>query len=384
MQSFKELINPLTVREFTENIYNNKAYLIKGVPTKFDSLITWQDINDTLNTSTSKDLKSSFRMFKDRQPVNFSDTFDIVQNTQNGATLIAEDFDRTNIKLGRLHDSIESELGENTRSNLYISYPSIRGFGLHYDTHDFLIIQLYGKKRWKVYPATIEQPLFHLKSHAINDKPPEDELYLDCILEKGDVLYVPKGHWHEVIAEGNDLSVHLTLAIFVRTGIDFLNWLSNEVREIPLFRSAFPLTTASEEKSKEYLKKMASSFSQIMESQDIYDSFMQWRISKMKNRTVFNYPYHIFSNQYSEISKNDVVKSRTPIHIKKTETVTFLTAPRTLIKLPPSMNPLIDYIYSEETNVLDFEKMLQLSDDRDQIKSTIEKLFTQGLLRIPN
>ena len=107
-------------------------------------------------------------------------------------------------------------------------------------------------------------------------------------------------------------------------------------------------------------------------------------ISKMKNRTVFNYPYHIFSNQYSEISKNDVVKSRTPIHIKKTETVTFLTAPRTLIKLPPSMNPLIDYIYSEETNVLDFEKMLQLSDDRDQIKSTIEKLFTQGLLRIPN
>jgi ribosomal protein L16 Arg81 hydroxylase len=381
MQTFKDLLNPISIQDFTNNLYNKTAYHIKGNKSKFKKLFSWQDLNNTLNTSVSENIKSKFRMFNNRESVGFNDTFDIIKNTQKGATLIVEDIDRTNIKLGKLHDSIENEIGENTRSNLYLAFPSVRGFGIHYDTHDFLILQLFGKKRWKVYPSTIEQPLFHLKNHATNQPPNEDSIYLDCVLEQGDVLYVPKGHWHEVIAEGDELSVHLTLAMFIRTGIDFLSWITNELREIPLFRSSFPLTTDDETKSKKHIIEMNTALNNILNQPDIYDTFMQSRFANFKNRTVFNYPYHIFENSFEQNKNSQIIKSLTPVHISTTNDQIIITAPRTLIKFPIELKKAIEYIYNSKTDVLNMEFLFNTTTNEKLIKDTIEKLISEGLLR---
>ena len=381
MQTFKDLLKPISVQDFTDNIFYKTAYHIKGDKSKFKDLLSWEDLNNTLNTSTSENLKTKFRMYNNRESVLFNDTFDMIKNTQKGATLIVEDIDRTNTKLGKLHDSIEKEIGENTRSNLYLAFPSVRGFGIHYDTHDFLILQLFGKKRWKVYPSTIEQPLFHLKNHATTQPPSEDTMYLDCVLEPGDVLYVPKGHWHEVIAEGDELSVHLTLAMFIRTGIDFLNWVTNELREIPLFRSSFPLTTDKESKSIEHIKELNTALSNILNQPDIYESFMQSRFAKFKNRTAFNYPYHIFGNSFEQNKNNQIIKSLTPVHISTKENQIIITAPRTLIKFPKDLKKAIDYIYDSKTDIIDMEYLFSVCDNKKLVENTLEKLITEGLLR---
>ncbi len=381
MENFKELLHPLSIQDFTHKIFGNKAYHIKGTKDKFDSLITWQELNDTLNTSSAKNLKENFRMFLNREPVGFTDTFDMIKNTQKGATLIVEEIDRTNTKLGKLHDSIEKEIGENSRSNLYLSFPSVRGFGNHYDTHDFLILQLFGKKRWKVYPNTIEQPLFHLKNHGTTQPPPEDSLYLDCVLEQGDVLYVPKGHWHEVVAEGDELSVHITLAMFIRNGIDFLNWLTDELREIPLFRKSFPLTMKGSEQSEEHIQKMKNVLNEILSDKGLYDSFMQGRFAKLKNRTAFNYPYHVFNNSYEDNKNEKLIKSKAPVHFSYNEDKILLTAPRTLIKFPIELKKVFEYIYNPKTELIDLEHLKSLSEKTELIENTIEKLIKEGLIR---
>jgi hypothetical protein len=59
------------------------------------------------------------------------------------------------------------------------------------------------------------------------------------------VLYIPRGHWHEATAQ-LEPSLHLTLGLFARTGIDFLTWLVDELRDDVRWRDAFPLTFADE------------------------------------------------------------------------------------------------------------------------------------------
>jgi hypothetical protein len=89
-----------------------------------------------------------------------------------------------------------------------------------------------------VFDRTVESPLYFAKSHGV--EAPATPPILDIVLEEGDVLYVPKGFWHYAVST-EEPSLHLTLAMFVRTGIDFLNWLVGELREDVRFRREFPL-----------------------------------------------------------------------------------------------------------------------------------------------
>ena len=380
MQTFKNLISPVSVEEFSNEIYNKKAIQIKGSKDKFSKLLTWETLNETLNTSSHD--KSSFRMYQDGKPAPFKDSFDMIKNTQKGATLVVENIDRINNNLGNLHDAIENELGENTRSNLYLSFPTIKGFDFHYDTHDFIILQLFGKKRWKVYPTTIEQPLFFLKEHATNRPPEKSTLYLECVLEQGDILYVPKGHWHEVVAEGDELSVHLTLALFIRTGIDFLKWLTDELRELPLFRSAFPLTIIEKEKSHNKVNELREVLNKILLDKSTYDDFMQNRYATFKNRTSFNYPFHIFENKIENNSNKIFIKSNTPLHISFKEEQIILTAPKTLLTLPKSLKKAIDFIYNSENIEFQLEDIIKQVENIELAKKLTEQLIKEGLIRI--
>ena len=60
------------------------------------------------------------------------------------------------------------------------------------------------------------------------------------MLEKGDVLYVPRGHWHYAIAE-DSVSLHVTVGITCRKGLAFLDWLSGELASEPVWRRNAPL-----------------------------------------------------------------------------------------------------------------------------------------------
>jgi hypothetical protein len=81
---------------------------------------------------------------------------------------------------------------------------------VHHDTHDVLVLQVAGEKRWLLYDPLLELPLKHQRySREVGE--PGDPV-LDLILEAGDTLYLPRGWLHEALTSERD-SLHLTLGI---------------------------------------------------------------------------------------------------------------------------------------------------------------------------
>jgi hypothetical protein len=58
-------------------------------------------------------------------------------------------------------------------------------------------------------------------------------------MRDGDVLYLPRGWWHEAAGCG-DPTLHLTFGITKRSGITFMEWLVDELRRFPIFRADLP------------------------------------------------------------------------------------------------------------------------------------------------
>lgn len=96
-----------------------------------------------------------------------------------------------------------------------------QGFGLHLDAQHVWIIQIDGQKRWRfghrsAWPKAPRNMLHdELRSLALADMVdgpalPQPGALLSRTLRPGDVLYLPRGTWHETAADGPSLSLSLT------------------------------------------------------------------------------------------------------------------------------------------------------------------------------
>jgi hypothetical protein len=112
---------------------------------------------------------------------------------------------------------LEDALGRGVQANSYYTPRGSQGFGVHHDTHDVLVLQVAGEKRWKLYDPLLELPLKHHRySSALGEHgAPTDDL----VLRAGDTLYLPRGWLHEAETSQTD-SLHLTIGIAAHTWLD--------------------------------------------------------------------------------------------------------------------------------------------------------------------
>lgn len=234
-KTLSSILQPLSTSEFCSNYYSKKPLYIGKCPDKFKNLFDWKSLNRILNSSPVP--HPTMKMVLEGKPVIPTDARGIIERCREGASLVIEEVHNYDERVGKFAAELSSEISEPTRVNLYLSQPGRQGYNRHYDTHDVFILQIAGYKGWRVFDPTVEFPLFVQKFHG---SVPPTIPRLECTLEPGDVLYIPRGHWHEATAQVEP-SVHLTLGIYARTGIDFLSWLTNELRDDVKWRETFPL-----------------------------------------------------------------------------------------------------------------------------------------------
>lgn len=234
-KTLSSILHPFSASEFCSDYYSKKPLYVGKCPDKFKNLFSWKSLNRILNSSPIP--HPTMKMVLEGKQVVPTDATDIIERCREGATLIIEEIHKYDECVGKFVAELSKEISEPTRVNLYLSQPSRQGYNRHYDTHDVFILQLEGYKRWRVFDFTVKFPLFLQKFHGTV---PPTIPRLECTLEAGDVLYIPRGHWHEATAQVEP-SLHLTLGIYARTGIDFLSWLTDELRDDGRWREAFPL-----------------------------------------------------------------------------------------------------------------------------------------------
>ena len=131
-------------------------------------------------------------------------------------------------------------------SNAYLTPAGAQGFAPHFDDIDAWVLQLEGRKRWRLYaPRNAAEVLPRVSSRNFSEAelgPPT----LDVVLQPGDVLYMPRGCIHQAVSLPESHSLHVTLSTgHANTWADLLELalpaaLAEAAEELPAMRAGLP------------------------------------------------------------------------------------------------------------------------------------------------
>ncbi len=156
-----------------------------------------------------------------------------------GASLVASQFHETHPPLGRFCRGLEKLFLHGCQTNIYLTPPKAQGFRSHFDTHDVLVLQVSGSKRWRVWDGqAVENPT--RRTPWPGNLPPVGEPTI-VMMEPGDALYIPRGVMHDASTEPGAPSLHVTVGLLEPSWAQALRMLvdSDEVDAAPL-RQAVP------------------------------------------------------------------------------------------------------------------------------------------------
>ncbi|MEU6755306.1 cupin domain-containing protein [Streptomyces sp. NPDC046685] len=156
---------------------------------------------------------------------------------KDGASLVLDAVEKIHPAVGAAAEGLERFLGTSVQANAYASWTDREGFGLHWDDHDVVVVQVHGSKRWRLYGSTREAPTFR---DVESPERPEGDPVADIILVPGDVLYLPRGWWHAVTADQGTESLHLTFGLVPHTGADLMLWVVDQLRSSLALRRDIP------------------------------------------------------------------------------------------------------------------------------------------------
>ncbi|XP_008395684.1 ribosomal oxygenase 1 isoform X2 [Poecilia reticulata] len=112
--------------------------------------------------------------------------------------------------LSILQEKFDSMAG----ANVYLTPPGTQGFAPHYDDIEAFVIQLEGKKHWRVYSPRSEDEVLPVLSSPNFDQAEIGKPILDVVLEAGDLLFFPRGFIHQGNCLPDAHSLHITISSY--------------------------------------------------------------------------------------------------------------------------------------------------------------------------
>lgn len=228
LPTFESLLHPVTPDEFFAEYWQRKSLLIPAYRAdRFAQLLPLIEIDKLL---TSHNLayprirmaKGGGSTIESRAYTSSSGHFDLLRGMElfrDGGTLILNHLHLDVPALTSFCQAISDELSTELQCNVYVTPPASQGFPIHYDTHDVFIAQTNGRKIWKIYDSPVGLPLTGQPHDTSGTQP--GALSMSVELSEGDVLYIPRGFYHEAQTSAA-MSVHLTLGLMSKSWSELL------------------------------------------------------------------------------------------------------------------------------------------------------------------
>ncbi|HEX8353435.1 MAG TPA: cupin domain-containing protein [Pyrinomonadaceae bacterium] len=252
LESLARMLAPCAPEEFLDSSWGVGVLHVRGRAGRFSDMMPWARLSEILRRhrldfprlrlvrdGKSLPVSSYLRHVtgaRQKNTIPRLKAVDLARHLREGATLVLDAVDELSEPVEGLAKELELFFRERVQVNLYAGWQTSRGFDLHWDDHDVFILQVSGRKRWSVYGMTRPYPLVNDVEKA---QKPERAPVWEGTLEDGDLLYIPRGWWHvaEPLAEP---TLHLTVGVHNRTGLDLLRWLTERVRASETFRRDLP------------------------------------------------------------------------------------------------------------------------------------------------
>ncbi|WP_394191119.1 JmjC domain-containing protein [Pseudoalteromonas atlantica] len=275
-------INSLTEQEFLKEYWQKKPLLIKQGFRDFEDpldanelagLAIEESIESRIITNQNNDWQAHHGPFEDFELLTEQHSTLLVQAVDHwhpGAAQILEPF--RFIPNWRIDD-------------LMISYSTPGGgVGPHLDQYDVFIIQGEGKRHWRV-----GMPDSNLKQFAQNKSLLQVEQFpavIDCILEPGDILYIPPGCPHEGYAVEN--AINYSVGFRAPNQQDLLSSFADYVidKEVGNTRYSDPLLETRESKgllSNSETDKVKQLLASLLQDDALFKSWLGQTTSEPKH-----------------------------------------------------------------------------------------------------
>ncbi len=302
-QTLAGVLAPLQTEVFRTSFLGRQFLHSAGERGRFAELLPWKDLNGILRRhhlgpprlrlvrEGSGVPSGDYLRYRTsrRAPANPVPQLRVPEFTallRDGATLIVDSIDELQDPIGQLAADLERTLECRIQVNMYAGWRLSPGFDLHWDDHDVLVLQISGRKHWRVYPMTREHPLRGDRRVPKPDGPP----VWDGVLEDGQLLYIPRGWWH-VAVPMDEPTLHLTVGLHRATGADLLEWFASRMRESAAVRRDLPRFAAAEER-KNHASLLRSEFERLW-SERIVDEYLAAMDARAEARPRFALPWAV-------------------------------------------------------------------------------------------
>ena len=268
------------------------------------------------------------------------DVHKVQKLVSKGASIILNDIEKYNPNLLKIANQLQNLTQGRCQGNLYFSMASHKAFGPHFDLHDVFALHFEGEKVWNIYENIEKSPINH---PAFRVSPEErisraGKLIDQVTLNPGDLLYIPRGQYHDALASKNG-AIHVAYGLTYFKPIDLMTSIWEKFILNQFMRSDIS-PNLNKETQKNILNKLSTEISNIINTDEVLDTL---------DAQIKNWPYKI--NEYS--IKNlvlegviyDVSKS---VKFQKKGKQSFLISGKNEVAIPNQYLELTEFILSKE------------------------------------
>lgn len=247
LSPLERCIYPLSIDSFLDNYWEKSPLYNIGVNVsdQFSDLLSLDEVDEIISSSNLR--YPFFRILKDGQrfPIEkcttawtvgadvesgLADLNVLYDQFANGATIELQAMERNCLPLMVFCNLLEKQTKFPVRSIIYLTPKNSSGFQAHYDTHDTIILQISGKKKWKVWGSPFKLPLstqFDNGENELVKKEVDNKVPDEFTMAPGDSIYLPRGYIHKAFTE-EEHSLSISIGVMVHRWIDIFHLLVQE------------------------------------------------------------------------------------------------------------------------------------------------------------
>lgn len=364
---------------FKEYLYKKPYLFKKSLET---SQFNWDDVNEIYSRAdySHRDFKimNGYEVSKAEYLETYNNLGVIEYNCiksvlynylRNGATLV-----RNRISNEPIIDSISRQISNFAEAHSitggYAAFSSKSSYKAHWDTRDVYAVQLLGRKRWILKAPNFASPLFMQQTKDFPNIEEPKEIYMDIILEAGDILYIPRGWWHDPLPLDEE-TFHIAVATFAPTGYEYIKWLLNKVPDILGSRSNLKCY----DDDINNLDEISKEFTNMILSKDNYDEFLISHYAEQRIKTKISLDF--LGNAKKNYLEDDVVLKLNSNNIYLFKDNKYIINGNA-IQVDDSSKEIISKIFKHER--MSVSDIIEMSEDKSKTRNLLFDLLINDIV----
>ncbi|KAF7690433.1 ribosomal oxygenase 1 isoform X1 [Silurus meridionalis] len=218
---FQWLIHPVTAKTFFRDTWEKKPLLIRRQnPHYYEGLFSTAEFdrilrNDDVQYGVNLDVTSFTNGKREtHNPPGRALPYSVWDFYENGCSLRMLNPQAFSSTVWNVLSILQEKFGSMAGANVYLTPAGTQGFAPHYDDIEAFIVQLEGKKHWRVYNPRSKDEVLSLVSSPNYSQTEIGNPIMDVVLEPGDLLYFPRGFIHQGNCLPDAHSLHITISSY--------------------------------------------------------------------------------------------------------------------------------------------------------------------------